>query len=278
MREPEGDFEADTSVSGGGGRYTATLSNSWELWGPAGGYVSAIALRAAGAHSRFDRPASYSCSYLGVAAFAPIDIDVTTLRAAKRSEVVRVTLAQEGQAFLEAVVWTIDSGMRGLEHDHAPMPELPGPDDLRAWMDVVPVHRYGKFWSNIEERMIDQWFGDWRERQASAPVRESWCRFRPKATFDDPYLDAARSLMLIDTLGWPAGVSAHSGEVPYVAPTIELSARFHRLAPKAEWLLQVTDSSVATDGLLGSTSRVWTQDGSLVASGGQTMLFRPAPG
>jgi acyl-CoA thioesterase-2 len=145
-------------------------------------------------------------------------------------------------------------------------------------MDVVPVHRYGKFWSNIEERMIDQWFGDWRERQATAPVRESWCRFRPKATFDDPYLDAARSLMLIDTLGWPAGVSAHSGEVRYVAPTIELSARFHRLAPKAEWLLQVTESSVATDGLLGSTSRVWAQDGSLVASGGQTMLFRPAPG
>lgn len=278
MRDPAGDFESDTTVSGGDGRYRATLAPSWELWGPAGGYVSSIALRAAGAHSRFDRPASYSCAYLGVAAFAPIDIAVTTLRAAKRSEVVRVTLSQDDQAFLEAQVWTVDSGLRGIEHDHMPMPEVPGPDGLRAWMDVLPTHRYGNFWSNIEEREIGQWFGDWRERQAGPPVRESWCRFRPKATFEDPYLDAARSLMLIDTLGWPAGVAASTGDVPYVAPTIELSARFHRLAPKAEWLYETTEASIATDGLLGSSSRVWSQDGALIASGGQTMLFRPAPG
>jgi acyl-CoA thioesterase II len=280
MRDPAGDFEADTAVSGGDGRYGATLSRSWELWGPAGGYVSAIALRAAGAHSRFDRPASYSCSYLGVADFAPIEIHATTLRAAKRSDVVRVRLSQSGRAFLEATVWTIDAGMHGLEHDHAPMPDVAGPDGLRAWMDVVPPseNRFATFWSNIEERVIDQWFGDWRERPATAPVRESWCRFRPKATFADPYLDAARSLMLIDTLGWPAAVAAHGGRPEYIAPTIELSARFHRLAPKSEWLLEITESAVATDGLLGSTARVWSQDGALVASGGQTMLFRPVPG
>jgi len=170
--------------------------------------------------------------------------------------------------------------MGGLEHDHQPMPEVPGPDELRAWMDLVPPseNRYGKFWSNVEERSIEQWFGNWRDRPASTPVRESWCRFRPKAVFDDPYLDAARSLLLIDTMGWPAAVMAHSGQISYIAPTIELTARFHRLAPKAEWLLQVTESPVATEGLMGTASRVWSQEGALVASGGQTMLFRPAPG
>ena len=53
-----GDFALDTAVSGEDGRYTATLSHDWEIWGPNGGYVAAIALRAAGAHSRFDRPAT----------------------------------------------------------------------------------------------------------------------------------------------------------------------------------------------------------------------------
>ena len=84
--------------------------------------------------------------------------------------------------------------------------------------------------------------------------------------------------MLIDTLGWPAAVAGQNSPVEYIAPTIELTARFHRLAPEAEWLLQITDASVATEGLLGSTSRVWAQDGGLIASGGQTMLFRPVPG
>src|SRR5436309_15824433 len=115
--EPEGDFDNDTRVEGSNGRYRATLSDAWALWGPAGGYVSSIALRAAGEHSRFDRPASYSCSYLGVADFGPADVEVSTLRSAKRAEAIRVSCVQNGRSFLEAMVWTIDSHIEGLEHD-----------------------------------------------------------------------------------------------------------------------------------------------------------------
>ena len=42
------------------GRYTAKLSSDWEIWGPMGGYVAAVALRAAGAESPFSRPAAFS--------------------------------------------------------------------------------------------------------------------------------------------------------------------------------------------------------------------------
>jgi len=280
MRDPAGDFEADTAVAGDAGRYRATLSDDWELWGPAGGYVSAIALRAAGEHSRFGRPASYSCSYLGVANFGSIDIEVTTLRAAKRAEAVRVTLVQDGQPFLEAAVWAIGDDLRGLAHDVVEMPAVPGPDELLPWMETAAPSdvRYEKFWSNVEERMIEQWFGKWRDRPVSAPIRESWCRFRPQATFDDAFLDAARSLLLIDTMGWPAAMMAYTGREDYVAPTVELAARFHRPADASEWLFQATESPIAAGGLMGSTSRVWAEDGTLVASGGQTMLFRPGPG
>jgi acyl-CoA thioesterase-2 len=278
MMEPAGDFAADTAVDGSDGRYRATLSDSWALWGPAGGYVSSIALRAAGDFSRFERPASYSCSYLGVAEFGPIDIEVTTLRAAKRADALRVTMLQKDQAFLDATVWTIDSELGGLEHDHAPMPVVPGPDGLIPWLEKSgPDNPYRNFWSNIEERMPDQWFGPWRDHPVSPPERVGWYRMRPRATFDDPFLDAARSLMIVDTLGWPAAVIAHEGTVPWAAPTIELSVRFHRLAPASEWLLGVTEAPIATGGLLGSTARVWSQDGRFLASGGQNMLFRPAP-
>lgn len=278
MRDPAGDFEADTAVDGGDGRYRAELSRNWELWGPAGGYVSAIALRAAGAHGRFRRPASYSCNYLGVAEFAPIDIEVATIRSARRSEVIRVSLLQGDQVFLDATVWTIDAGMRGLEHDAEPIPELPGPDGLIPWQEISPPPGdFARFWSHIEERLINQWMGDWDERVPGAPVRESWSRFRPKATFEDPFLDAARSMLLIDTMGWPAAVMAHTGRPGFVAPTIELSVRFHRLAPASEWLLSVVSAPIATDGLIGSTAKVWSREGRLIASGGQHMLSRPIP-
>jgi acyl-CoA thioesterase len=279
MVAPLGDFEQDTAVRGDDGRFSAELNDAWSLWGPAGGYVSAIALRAAGAASRFGRPASYSCNYLGVANFGPIEIEVTTLRSAKRAEALRVSLIQDGATFLDASVWTIDEDMTGLEHDVLPMPKVPGPDGLDSWVDDMPTdHPYRRFWSNVEERTVEQWFGNWRNHPLGPPEREGWYRFKPRATFDDLYLDAARSLVIVDTMGWPAAMNAYGPDHGFVAPTIELSVRFHRLAQSSEWLFARTDAPLAADGLMGSTSSIWSQEGALVASGGQHMLFRPAPG
>ena len=45
-----GDLAADTAVEPlGDGRYRASVSRDWEIWGPMGGYIASIALRAAGA-------------------------------------------------------------------------------------------------------------------------------------------------------------------------------------------------------------------------------------
>ena len=55
-----GDLERDTRLVGEKGRYTATLSRDWEIWGPNGGYLAAIALRAAGAEAAIQRPASFT--------------------------------------------------------------------------------------------------------------------------------------------------------------------------------------------------------------------------
>ena len=66
-----GDLALQTSVEPAGeGSYRAIVHQDWEIWGPCGGYVAAIALRAAGAESPFARPASFFCHYLSVAAFA----------------------------------------------------------------------------------------------------------------------------------------------------------------------------------------------------------------
>lgn len=73
-----GDLAHDTTVEPvGDGAYRATLSRDWEIWGPMGGYVAAVALRAAGLGAGHRTPAAFSCHYLNVAAFGPVDIRVT---------------------------------------------------------------------------------------------------------------------------------------------------------------------------------------------------------
>ena len=59
------DFVQQTSVNGEDGRYSATVHPELSTpFGPFGAYVAGVALRAAGVHSSFDKPASLSCHFL----------------------------------------------------------------------------------------------------------------------------------------------------------------------------------------------------------------------
>lgn len=272
-----GDFMVDTEILRQGERFQGRLSRDWEIWGPNGGYVAAIALRAAGAASTLPRPATLSGHFLSVADFDAIDIDVTTLRAAKRAESLRVSMSQKGRPIFEAIVWTVAEGA-GLEHDAAEMPLVPPPSQLRPIEELVPsedLTQRHRFWENLEARPID--FVPWAERRPGAPAWREWYRFRPRACCDDPFADAARSLLLIDTMGWPAACRAHEPDSGYVAPSLDVNVQFHRLEPESEWLLVDAVAPVAAAGLIGGQARVWSPAGRLLASGGGQLLCRPVP-
>jgi len=273
-----GELSADTAVERSGGRYRGRLSTDWEIWGPNGGYVASVALRAGATESRFHRPASIACHFLAGPRFGPVDLDVVRLRQAKRAESLRVTMSQDEKPVLEALVWMIDS-IEGLEHDHALMPQVAAAADLQPIEALTPDPRSSRysFFGNVEERPTE-WIEDWDNREPGEPRVRSWFQFRPEATFSDPIVDACRSLILMDTMEWPAAVRAHAGQLPWVAPSLDLSVRFHRFEPDSDWLLSDTTAAVATDGLIGGAASVWSMSGRLLASGGEQMLCRPVPG
>ncbi|HEY5013368.1 MAG TPA: acyl-CoA thioesterase domain-containing protein, partial [Acidimicrobiia bacterium] len=124
-----GDLGRDTAVLGGDGRYTCTLSRDWEIWGPMGGYVAAVALRAAGAHSRFPRPASLVGHFLGVAGFDEVQLTTTTRRAASRAESIAVSMTQGGRPIFDALVWSVAEGVAGLEHDRSRLGDIGAPEE-----------------------------------------------------------------------------------------------------------------------------------------------------
>lgn len=275
-----GDLAEDTAVTGAGGRYTATLSRDWEIWGPNGGYVASVALRAAGEHSRFDRPASIVGHYLGVARFDTVDIDVSVLRAARRAESMRVSITQAGEPIFEALVWAVGD-VDGLEHDTTSIPETRDPETVPSTAERLAAAdrpQWYPFWSNLDQRIHD-WVDDpdaYEHREPTDPVYGAWYRYVPAPTFDDAWVDACRSLILLDTLVWPAASNLHVNSA-YMAPSIDIAAGFHRFRPHEPWLYAQATATSSANGVVGGDARVWARDGSLLAVGSSQLLCRPAP-
>lgn len=132
-----GNLEEDSAVEGGNGHWKATLNPDWEIWGPNGGYLASIALRAAGAHSDLLRPASMACHYLDVARFDDLRLRTSTLRASRRAESVEVVATQDDGTVLAALVWLVAGELDGLSCDAGPPPEVPDPDALPSVDELV---------------------------------------------------------------------------------------------------------------------------------------------
>ncbi len=278
-----GDLERDTRltpVAGEAGRYRLTLCEDWMIWGPNGGYLASIALRAVGREAKVPQPASFHAHFLSVARFEEVDVRVTPLRLGRRSESFRVTISQQGKLILEGMVRTAAEGP-GLEHDVSLMPEVPGPENLRnieqllVDFDQQDESRH-LFWNNVERRPVDPESirGDW---EPGPPACLGWYSFRPRACFEEPFLDAARSLLLLDTLTWPAAAQPHAPDPAFTAPNLDVTAWFHAAAPDDPWLLGDMKSSVASGGLMGTTGNVWSSKGRLLATGGAQLFCVPNP-
>lgn len=264
-----GKFHEDTAVTEIDGVLTANVSRDWEIWGPNGGYVAAIALRAAGLRAPEGyRPASFSCQYLSVGKFAPAQAEVRTLKTGRSASCLSVELSQEGKVFLTAQVWTTNRE-DGPEVATIPTPDTPRPEDtpdIKTLLKDTP--RTHGFWQNFESRPID-WVREGSPDLQGKPLRQ-WLKFLDFEPVD-AFADAARSVVLIDTLLWPAHWRGQTG-VDYIAPSLDLSVWFHAPKPAGDWLLIDARSETAVGGLIHGTGQVWSQDGRLVATGGGHML------
>ena len=277
-----GDFGTDTAVSGADGVYTAQLNDDWEIWGPNGGYVAAIALRAASAESRFVRPANCAVQFLGVAAFDEVTCTVEMVKQTRRAEVIRVLMTQGERVILQLNCWAVASDLLDQRHifsemSHPPPEQVPTVFEHLEAAGIEPTGPPFPFWNNFEQRPTE-FIVDWENRGALAPEWATWLKFDPVAHTDDPWVEAARVLLLADLGGWPA---AHRAFVPdvesgFTAPSLDVACHFTDL-DTTDWLLADHISPASRDGLMGSTSTVWAADGRLLASGVSQLIVTPTP-
>jgi acyl-CoA thioesterase II len=266
------DLEQATRVEvGDNGRYVARLSEDWEIWGPNGGYLATIALRAAGMVAQIERPASFYCHFLSSPTFDAVQLDVSVLKRGRRAESFAVEMAQAGRPILHALVKTA-ADAPGYSHQHPRAPHVPPPEALKTYEELKPARPRPafSFWNNIERRPVDQRTTD----EPTAPIIREWTRYLPGACLVDPFLDAARALILLDTFGFPAAYQ-HYRSWEYLAPNLDTSAWFHHFNPGCEWLLIDSECLVADRGLMGVSGRVWDTEGRLLATGSAQLCCIP---
>jgi acyl-CoA thioesterase len=278
-----GDLDRDTALEGDDGCYTAVLSRDWEIWGPNGGYIAAILLRAAGSGASLPVPASLAVHYLARGAFEEVHLEVRSLRRTRRAEAVAVSMTQGDRPIAEALAWFVDRDLPGLEHDITSMPEVADPETFPTMLErqaEAGIESPFRFWHNLENRPLG-WRDSWPPPEPLPPVSEGWFRFTPTATFADPLVDAGRLVVILDTMGWPAASGAHAwkwspdGPPEWVAPSLDLFVRFHQAAPESEFLFSRHEAPLAAGALIATEGRVWSQDGRLLASSASQLLSTP---
>lgn len=267
-----GNFERDTSVAGTDGRYAVNLSPAWAVWGPNGGYVAAIALRAMMAAGSLPRPAVFHCQFLKAGSFDAAEAVVERTRSGKRSEALRVRLVQDGEDLLNASLWLTDDGMDGLEHDASRAPDVAKPSALKSFAELFDNYAdWYPYWRSVEARPNKP------NRDVGPPIWQTWMRLNDPPARYNIGLAAARIALWMDMGPWNAAVAAYQWPMRHVAPNLDLHVQFHRFAEASEWLLVDAAAPIAREGLIGTTLRLWDENGELVASGGSTLFCRRNP-
>ncbi|MDJ0785444.1 MAG: thioesterase family protein [Myxococcota bacterium] len=255
------------------GLFHTTLSRDWEVWGPNGGYLAALALRAGCETSRLGRPASFQCHFLSVGAFEPATIRVRSVGGGKRAESLQIEIAQADRTLLTASLWMVAEGIDGYAHDVAERPEVPGPEGLPSYAERAgdEYAQWYSIWRSIEGRPLS-----WREPPGH-PEWFTWLRLTDSEIGGDVD-DAIRQLFWLDMPGWNATIAAHAWPFPYLTPNLDLTVQFHRFAPEIDWQLADGLVPVATEGLVGCSSRLWAPDGRLLATATSKHVCRRNPG
>ncbi|UDY34105.1 acyl-CoA thioesterase domain-containing protein [Dermatobacter hominis] len=260
-------------------RFGLDLSDDWRIWTLNGGYVAAVALRAAGAATELPTPGAMSLQLVRGAVAGPAEVRVRSVRRTRTAECLAVELDQSGGRVAEGHVWAVDHGA-GPEHDDAGERPADGPLTYPTIEERVasrtvegPPPPDFPFWRNFETRPID-WIEDWNDRTAGPAVAGDWLRFVPVATFDDPFLDAGRVAVALDLYSFPSMTRAYAPPIEWIAPNVDLHCTFHRPSSGSEWILGRGHTPVAAAGTAGFTAEAWSEDGRLLASGGGKMLVR----
>jgi acyl-CoA thioesterase len=258
------EFDLATAVLPTSDGFNVTIDPGWTIGSrPNGGYLLALATRAALAAAGQPHPLAVSCHYLAPPSTGPAELEARLLRSGRSVSSAGVTLLQEGQPCLEALVsagrlepdaepaWRADSGP----------PELPPPEECLPGQAELPTR--GGVRVAILERVdvrIDPGTAGWASGQPEGRLESrGWVRFS-----DGRPPDPLGLLLAVDVL--PPSIYG-LGIVGW-APTLALSFYLRDL-PAAGWLRCAARGRLLQGGWFDEEVEVWDGRDRLVAQARQ---------
>ncbi|MEV5747292.1 thioesterase family protein [Actinoallomurus sp. NPDC052308] len=250
-----GGFAAATTVRRvAEGRYAVDLDGDFGI-GEAinGGYAMAVMTRAVLEESSHPHPVATSASYLRVSKAGPAEVRVEPLKAGRTAAVARVTLVQNDQALIEALITT-----GTLNGDAAPVYSV-------EQEKLPPIEECPEFPSNngfarqIDLRYDPATMGWLDGRPSGVPEMRGHLRMR------EPYEpDGILLALAVDAL---PPVVLNAGASGW-APTVELTWHM-RAVPAPGWLALHGRARLVSDGWFDEEVEVWDSAGRLAAQSRQ---------
>lgn len=259
-------FAAASAVEPAGeGRFTAEVQPGWDIAGKAnGGYLIAIAARAASVACERPDPVSVTAHFMSPAEPGPVSIDTEVLKVGRRFATVRATV-RDGERPLLALLGSyagLDSqaGAPAERVDASP-PDLPPPERC---VKAEPTETWPPpFMGRVDLRLHpDDALLD--GRPSGEPRVRGWFRFP-----DDEALDTLGLLVAVDA--FPPTVFNAALPITWT-PTLELTSHV-RARPQPGWLRCAFTTRFITGGFLEEDGEVWDASGRLVAQSRQLALL-----
>jgi hypothetical protein len=254
-------FDAATAVRRAeGGGLVADLDHGWDVGGGVlnGGYLLAVAARAAVLDSPHPHPVALSASYLRATVAGPAHLTVTPGPAGRTLAHSSVVLSGAAGPSLAVQVTTATLGSDEAEYTVNAAPQLPGPDDCVVTRTTGAGPAVGLV-RQIDTRMDPATAGWTVGRYSDQRLLRSWIRLT-----DGRAPDPLALLLFADALPPTAFAVGRSGW----APTVQLQVLVRAL-PAPGWCLVESRSTEVAGGWSDEECRIWDATGRLVAQARQ---------
>jgi acyl-CoA thioesterase len=258
-------FDSATAVRrAGDGGLVAELDPGWDVGGGIlnGGYLLAVAGRAAVLESPHEHPVALSASYLRAPAAGPVSLSVAPGAAGRTLAHSLVTLSDENGPALtvQATTATLSDSPSGYG---STMPEVPPVEECFSVAEhrhLAPPGVHVPGLSLQVDTRLDLATAGWAFGQPSGePLLRAWMRFA-----DGREPDPLALLTFADALPPTSFAMGNTGW----APTVQLQVLVRAL-PAPGWCLVEARTSEIAGGWVDEDYRIWDSTGRLVAQSRQ---------
>jgi acyl-CoA thioesterase len=261
-------FERDTSVNEvEPGVFEGHVSRDWWIvFGPNGGFLAAMLVKAMGAavddHTRAAR--SLTIHYTAAPSEGPIRIRTAVERAGGSLTTVSARMEQEDRLIALALGAFSAARAPAIEFNEAPAPTVPLPEEVTPYEARRDLPPFTRQWEVRPAVGVEPFTGT-----DGSTLTGGWIK-----PLDEHPIDAALVAQLTDA--WLPAVFIRLSE-PNAVPTIDLTIHFRADLPlDPDYVLVTFETRVSAGGFIEEDGHIWSRDGRLIAHSRQLALLQAA--